>query len=174
MPTKVFQKMSNSRTDTDNSGSAAAVDATQAVERFCNGHNCAQAVLSVYAERYGLDQATAMRIATGLGGGVGRMGGTCGTLTGAALVIGLELGPARAEDRQAKERTYVATRLLQERFIDRHGGNQCRDLLEKDLSKDEEYRQAREAGLFKSRCPGFVDTAVSVLDDIIKTAKQES
>ncbi len=143
-------------------------EAMQAVDRFC-----AQSVLSVYAERYGLDQATAMRIATGLGGGVGRMGGTCGTLTGAALVIGLELGPDKSGDQQAKDRTYEATRLLQERFIDKHGSNQCRDLLEKDLSRDAEYRQARDAGLFKTRCPGFVDTAVSVLDDIIKH-KQET
>ena len=136
----------------------------QAVERFCDGCNCSQAVLTVYAERYGLDQTLAMRIATGLGGGVGRMGSVCGTLTGAALVLGLAHGPSNSEGRNAKEATYSATRQLQERFIERHGSHQCRELLEKDLSIDEEYRQARELGLFKTRCPNYVETVVTLLD----------
>ena len=112
--------------------------ATEAVERFRDGCNCSQSVLSVFAGRYGLDEALTMRISSGLGGGVGRMGGICGTLTGAALVLGLELGPRTREGRNAKEATYAATRWLQERFIERHGSNQCRQLLEKDLSIDAE------------------------------------
>ena len=139
--------------------------AQEAVERFCDGCNCSQSVLSVFAERYGLGQSLAMRIATGLGGGVGRMGGVCGTLTGAALVLGLEQGPRSRLGRNAKEETYAATRRLQERFIERHGSTQCRELLDKDLSIEEEYREARELGLFKSRCPGYVETAVSLLDE---------
>jgi C_GCAxxG_C_C family probable redox protein len=142
--------------------------ADEAVEGFCNGCNCSQAVLSVHAERYGIDQATAMRIATGLGGGVGRMGGTCGTLTGAALVLGLEFGPGERGDQAAKDRTYAAASRLQRRFIEQHGSNQCRELLGRDLSIDDEYREAREAGLFKSRCPRFVETAVTLLDEIIR------
>lgn len=136
-----------------------------AVERFCDGCNCSQSILTLYAQRYGLDESLAMRIATGLGGGVGRMGGVCGTLTGAALVLGLEQGPHTRNGRHAKEATYAATRRLQERFIERHGSNQCRELLEKDLSIDDEYRQARELGLFKERCPNYVATVVTLLDD---------
>jgi C_GCAxxG_C_C family probable redox protein len=136
-----------------------------AVDRFCDGCNCSQSVLTVFAERYGLDDSLAMRIATGLGGGVGRMGGVCGTLTGAALVVGLEQGPTTREGRNAKEATYAATRRLQERFIERHGSNQCRDLLEKDLSSDVEYQQAKELGLFKTRCPHYVETVVTLLDE---------
>jgi C_GCAxxG_C_C family probable redox protein len=139
--------------------------AKAAVERFCDGCNCSQSVLTVFADRYGLDEALAMRIATGLGGGVGRMGDVCGTLSGAALVLGLEHGPSSREGRNAKESTYVAIRRLQQRFIERHGSNRCRDLLEKDLSNDEEYRQARELGLFRDRCPHYVETAVALLEE---------
>ncbi len=137
----------------------------QAVDRFCDGCNCSQSVLTVYAGRYGIDESLAMRIATGLGGGVGRMGGVCGTLTGAALVLGLEHGPHIQGGQNAKEATYAATRWLQQRFIERHGSNQCRELLEKDLSVDEEYQQARELGLFKRRCPHYVETVVTLLDE---------
>ncbi len=136
----------------------------EAVVRFCDGCNCSQSVLTVFAGRYGLDESLAMRIATGLGGGVGRMGGVCGTLTGAALVLGLDSGPRTRNGKAAKEATYVATRWLQQRFIERHGSTQCRELLEKDLSSDDEYRQARELGLFKTRCPNYVQTAVALLD----------
>ena len=139
--------------------------AQEAVERFCDGCNCSQSVLTAFADRYGLDESVAMRIASAFGGGLGRMGGVCGTLTGAALVLGLEQGPRTRQGRSAKEATYRATRQLQERFIQRHGSNQCRELLEKDLSIEEEYRQARELGLFKSQCPGYVETVVTLLDE---------
>ncbi|MEW8563773.1 MAG: C-GCAxxG-C-C family (seleno)protein, partial [Candidatus Thiodiazotropha sp.] len=45
-----------------------------AVARFCDGCNCSQAVMTAFAERYAIDDSLAMRIAAGLGGGVGRMG----------------------------------------------------------------------------------------------------
>jgi C_GCAxxG_C_C family probable redox protein len=137
----------------------------QAVERFCNGFNCSQSILTLFAKRYGLDERLAMRIATGLGGGVGRSGGICGTLTGATLVLGLEHGPSTPEGKAAKEATYTATHSLQERFIERHGSHLCRDLLEKDLSIEKEYQQARELDLFKIRCPAYVETVVSLLNE---------
>ena len=39
--------------------------------RFAEGYNCAQAVLSAYATRLGLDGNTALKIASGFGGGMG-------------------------------------------------------------------------------------------------------
>jgi C_GCAxxG_C_C family probable redox protein len=149
----------------DNSSQSELPITQRAVQRFCDGYNCSQSVLTAFAGRYGLDESLAMRIASGLGGGLGRMGGVCGTLTGASLVLGLELGPRTRMGRTAKEATYAATRRLQERFIAQHGSNQCRELLEKDLSIEQEYRQARELGLFKRRCPAYVETVVSLLDE---------
>ena len=49
--------------------------------------NCAQAMLGAYAEELGLDRAQALKVATGFGGGMGRMGGTCGVITGAYMVL---------------------------------------------------------------------------------------
>ena len=61
----------------------------QAVRKFRKGFNCSQAVLSVYAEEFGLCRETALKIACGYGGGMGRMALTCGAVTGAFMVIGL-------------------------------------------------------------------------------------
>jgi C_GCAxxG_C_C family probable redox protein len=152
----------------DNHPTDAPANPQLAVERFCDGCNCSQSVLSVFAERYGLDQGLAMRISSGFGGGVGRMGQICGTLSGATLVLGLEQGPRTRLGKQAKEATYHSTRWIQERFIQRHGSNLCRELLEKDLSIPEEYQQVRDSGLFQTRCPHYVETVVSLLNEFIE------
>ncbi len=52
--------------------------AETAVERFNNGHSCSQAVFSALAERLGMDCEMAVRVAAGFGGGMGRLGATCG------------------------------------------------------------------------------------------------
>jgi len=57
---------------------------------------------------------------------------------------------------------------LQQRFIDRHGSNQCRDLLGFDLAEDAGYQGARDAGVFKERCPAFVATAVQLVDELLQ------
>ena len=44
-----------------------------AKQNFLNGCNCAQAVLLAFSDETGLDRATALRLASGLGGGMARM-----------------------------------------------------------------------------------------------------
>ena len=65
----------------------------KADELFLGGCNCAQAVFAAFADEFGLDEEFAKRLATGLGGGVGRMREVCGAVSAAALVIGMRLGP---------------------------------------------------------------------------------
>ena len=58
--------------------------ANEAVACFQEGFNCSQAVFLTYCEEFGLlDRKTALKIACGLGGGMGRLGGTCGAVSGA-------------------------------------------------------------------------------------------
>ncbi|MHC4258915.1 MAG: C-GCAxxG-C-C family protein, partial [Planctomycetota bacterium] len=71
-----------------------------AVALFKEGLNCSQAVFSVYSEQMGLDNKTAAKIASGFGGGM-RMGETCGVVTGAFMVIGLEYGSGDPKDKAA-------------------------------------------------------------------------
>ena len=60
---------------------------------FTGGCNCAQAVFAAFADEFGMDEELAKRLATGLGGGVGRMREVCGAVSAAAMVIGMRLGP---------------------------------------------------------------------------------
>jgi len=50
--------------------------AEQAVTKFLDGFLCSQAIVSSYADPYGLDTNRALKIASGFGGGMGRQGQT--------------------------------------------------------------------------------------------------
>ena len=136
-------------------------------ENFTRGLNCSQAIVSQYAQDYQLDVSTANRLATAFGGGMGRQGNTCGALTGSYIVLGLEYGSASPSEKENKEITYEKVRLLTKKFEQKHGSCNCRDLLGCDISTNEGQQHAKEHNLHKSKCPGFVEDVVEILDDMI-------
>jgi len=77
--------------------------ADRAEQLFRGPCNCCQAVLGSMAPRLGLDEGTAILFGTAFGGGMGRMGGICGAVTGAFLVLGLRYGDPEA-GAESKER----------------------------------------------------------------------
>jgi len=139
----------------------------EAVACFEKGFNCSQAVCSTYAERFGLDRETALKIAAGFGGGMGRMAGTCGVVTGAFTIIGLKYGAIEAEDKEAKEKTYECVREFAKRFVDRNNSVFCKDLLDCDISTPEGHERAKEQELFSTRCPQFVRDAAEILEEML-------
>jgi C_GCAxxG_C_C family probable redox protein len=139
----------------------------QAVNIFKEGSNCSQAVISVYAEDFGLSLENALKIAHGFGGGMGRMAQTCGAVTGAFMVLGLKYGNADIHDKEARERIYGMVREFARRFENRNGSIVCRELLGCDISKPEGIANAKENGLFASVCPKMVGDAAGILDEMI-------
>ncbi len=137
-----------------------------AVSRFADGFNCSQAVLSAFAGQFGLDDATAMKIASGFGGGMGRMADTCGAVTGAFMVLGLRYGQA-TPDREAKEAIYARIREFAQRFQARNDSLICRDLLGCDISTPVGLQHAKDEKLLTTLCPKFVRDACEVLDEML-------
>lgn len=131
------------------------------------GFNCAQSVLAAYADQFGLDREMALKVAGAFGGGMGRMGETCGAVTGALMVIGLRHGQATAEDKQAKETSYAMAREFADRFKDRHGCLDCRDLLGCDIGTPEGMQQAREQQLFATRCSQYIQDAAEIVEQLL-------
>ena len=97
----------------------------RAVRRFAEGFNCSQAIVSAYAEQFGLDEETALKIAAGFGGGMGRLGRTCGAVTGAFMVLGLRYGRS-SPDQAAKERVYAHIQEFADRFNARNASLTCK------------------------------------------------
>jgi len=139
--------------------------AARALEAFDSGCNCSQAVLSAFGPDLGLDPDTCLRVAGGFGGGMARLGKTCGAVTGAVMVLGF-IDISGPDPEQAKESVYIRVRALFERFQARHGSTCCRDLIAYDLSTTEGLAAARTERVFTTRCPLFVRTAVEVLEDL--------
>ena len=83
-------------------------------------HNCAQAVACTYSDLAGLDEETLLAATHAFGAGMATMEGTCGALTGAAVVVGLATGD--------RARSRVLIKDIMENFRKRNGSTVCREL----------------------------------------------
>ena len=137
--------------------------AEEVKKQFEKGYLCAPAVLSTYSEQLGLEKTLALKIACGFGGGIGRMGRTCGAVSGAVMVIGLKHGQVNLADEESRQRTYTLVKEFVDRFTELHGSIECKDLIGYDLSNSGELRLARESGVFQNKCPGFVYDSARIL-----------
>lgn len=138
----------------------------EAVAIFQGGCNCSQAVLSAFAGDLGLDRDTALKIASGFGGGIGHTSQTCGAVTGAVMVIGLKNKLLPDKIYMSNQQAYdIISQLIQE-FEKRNGSVICRDLIGLDFNDEEAYRDARKKGIFYSTCSKFVSDAVRIIEDI--------
>jgi C_GCAxxG_C_C family probable redox protein len=136
---------------------------------FDQGFNCAQAVFAPFAKRKGLDESTALMIATPFGGGMGHAGQTCGAVSGALMAIGLAKGTP-VVDREKKSACYALAKTFQDKFREIHGSVTCPGLLGLDIGNPEETAQARSQGMFSNICPDLVGDAVKIVCDLLSTS----
>ena len=141
--------------------------AKESASIFNEGFSCSQAVFSTYAVDMGLNREIALKISQAFGGGMGQMGETCGAVTGAFMVVGLKYGRKRADDDEAKIKTYKLVKEFTEKFKARNGTIICRELLGCDIGTAEGEKIAKNEKLFSSVCPGFVRDAVEILEEIL-------
>ena len=135
---------------------------TAAIESFEQGFNCAQSIVAAFAPRHDLSREHALKVSCAFGSGMMR-GETCGAVTGGLMVIGLAHGRCRADDLAARSKTYALAQAFQERFAAVHGTCDCQDLLGLDPTTPEGRQAALDRGLFETRCPQFVRSAVELL-----------
>jgi len=139
-----------------------------AITIFSKGFNCTQAVLSSFSEEFGLDRVTAYRVASAFGGGMGHMGDTCGSVTGAFMVIGLKYGLTVADGSQSHWEAFSAVQGFVEEFKSRNGSIVCRDLLGFDISDRAKFREAMKQGIPQKICPKLVRDAVEITEGLLQ------
>ncbi len=140
--------------------------AEKARDLFLSGCSCSQAVFAAFAEDFGIDQATALKLASSFGGGMGGMRETCGAVSGMLMAAGMKWGYSNVGDLDVKTAHYARVRSLIEGFKAEHGTMVCRELLAHlgELKKDP---SARTAEYYKVRpCVLFVETAARLLDEM--------
>lgn len=140
--------------------------AEKARNLFLSGCSCSQAVFAAFAEDFGMDQDTALRLASSFGGGMGGMRETCGAVSGMLMVAGLKWGYSEVGNLEKKTAHYARVRKLIDSFKAEHTTIVCRELLSHlgELKKDP---SARTAEYYKVRpCVMFVETAARLLDEM--------
>jgi C_GCAxxG_C_C family probable redox protein len=125
--------------------------------------NCAQTVFSLFAPELGIDEKTALKIASGFAGGM-NSAETCGAATGAYMVIGMKHGHATSNP-DDKVKTKLLIQQFNEKFKLKHGSLICKKLTGFDISTPEGLSAAREEGVFNTKCPAFIKTACNILEN---------
>jgi C_GCAxxG_C_C family probable redox protein len=137
-----------------------------ALDLFSKKHNCAQAILAAYGPAEGLDEKRCAMIAAPFGGGIARLGETCGAVSGALMVLGLRYGAATTIDPAAKAEMYKRAQDFIERFRARNRSVTCRDLLGLDLGTEEGWQEAQQRKTHVIVCPKFIRDAAEILDEM--------
>ncbi len=142
--------------------------AERARELFFEGYNCAQAVFCAFCDVTGLDIGAAARMSSSFGGGLGRLREVCGTVSGAALVLGIARGYSDPKDFEAKKRHYALVQEFARRFREAHGSIVCRELLAGVGATSGGDPEARTPEYYKKRpCPNLAWQAARILDEML-------
>ena len=140
----------------------------EAVARFEEGYNCAQAVFATYADLFGMKEEDALRLASPMGGGMGRMREVCGAVSGMALLEGLKEGNIVPNDKNAQGQTYATVRTMSDAFSQRHGSIICRELLGISAREKSAVPSERTQMYYSSRpCTKYVKSAAEFVEEYL-------
>ncbi len=138
-------------------------------ELFLSGYNCSQAVACAFCDVTGLDIDTAARLASSFGGGLGRLREVCGTVSGAALVLGIARGYSDPKDFEAKKRHYALVQEFARRFSEQNGSIVCRELLSGIGVTTGGAPEARTSAYYAKRpCPALAASAAGILEELLR------
>ena len=146
-------------------------DTTQekAIQSFQSGLNCAQSVVTAYADRLNFDPDLAAGLSCGFGGGMGRLQQTCGALTGAFMVLGIQNSRKYTDRAERKNVTYTQVQQLNEAFRQHQGATDCRALLGCDLRTPEGMKFHQETNQSKTICEKCIAASIEILDGIVNS-----
>lgn len=138
----------------------------KAVEMFESGYNCAQSVFVTYADIFGIERETALKLSSPLGAGVGRMREVCGAVTGMAMLAGLEKGNTDPADEQGKTAIYELVQEMSDTFREQTGSIVCRELLETLEGERSARPEARTPAYYAKRpCSRIVAEAAKIIEE---------
>ena len=137
----------------------------KAVENFKSGYNCAQSVFLAFAEEFGFDKETALKLSSSFGGGMGRLREVCGAVSSMFAIAGLKCGYVSNNDDEVKAKHYELIQSLAEKFKAENGSIICRELLGLDEGADSPIPSKRTDEYYKERpCEYFVKYASEIIE----------
>lgn len=145
---------------------AAGADAdaipTLASDHFLNGkRTCCESILLAGCQALGVNSDLVRDIALGLAGGVGMQGGTCGVLTGSALVLSLAVAKKEPERAKRVAKTMEAVGRVYQGFQKQCGHTDCRSLSGFDLTTPEGKQRLKSVRV--GTCANYVRVGARLL-----------
>jgi C_GCAxxG_C_C family probable redox protein len=140
---------------------------SEKAESIFDNYNCSQSVLAAFGNDYGLSDEMSFKIAGSFGGGMGRLGKTCGAVSGALMVLGLRYAQTQPGDQQKKEKNYEMVREFIKQFTAKNGSCLCSELLGYDISTPEGAKAAKEKGVFSTVCGKIVADAAEIVETLL-------
>jgi len=143
----------------------AAAKSEKARELFLAGANCAHAVFGAFCEECGVDFATAMKLASGFGGGIARSREVCGAVSGMVMAADLLYAAEDFQDKAAKDAQYARVHRLLDEFRRENGSIVCRELLGlAPRQSDSPVSEPRTQEYYRKRpCAEIVAQAAAIL-----------
>jgi C_GCAxxG_C_C family probable redox protein len=141
-----------------------------AKQHFEDGYNCAQAVLLAFCDETGLSHEQAAKLASGFGGGMGRMREVCGAVSAMFMVEGLLEGYSDPKAKEEKSALYATIRTLADRFCEKNNSIICRDLLIDTDTTPGTVPEARTKEYYERRpCGCYVQDAAFLMAEALST-----
>ncbi len=131
--------------------------------------NCSQAIVATFGPELGVDENTCLKLGACFGAGMGRLGKTCGALTGGFMVLGLRHGQEMLDDPgRGRDAVYARVQELAARFEAAHGTTECRGLTGCDMTCPEGRKDFSDRGLHQGLCTDLVVSVARLLEDMKK------
>ena len=146
-----------------------SVKAQKALDLFMQGYNCAQAVFAAFAADMEMEEATALRLSSSFGGGMGGLREVCGAVSGMFMAMGALRGYDTPDDAPLKAQHYARIQEMAARFTDAYDTLLCRELLEKNDILASNMPAERNAEYYKTRpCARYVEACAAILEDALR------
>ncbi len=139
----------------------------EAIESFRDGLNCAQAVVTSFADELNFDKNMAEILSCGFGGGMGRLGETCGAVTGSYMTLGIYNCRKFTDNASRKEGTYTMVQEFSKIFKQINGSTNCKSLINCDLKTEDGQKYAKENNLFGTVCEKCVKDSINIVNQLI-------
>ena len=138
----------------------------KAANNFRKGYNCAQSVLLAFADKVGLKDEEALRLASSFGGGMGRLREVCGAVSAMFMIAGFLKGYTEPNNDIVKANHYKLIQDLAAEFKLKHGTIICRELLGLDGTEFSPIPSARTDEYYKERpCEEFIRCTADIVEN---------
>lgn len=138
----------------------------KAIKYFRGDNNCAQSVLIAFSDITGLNDSTAVKVASGFGGGIGKTQEICGALSGAVMVIGYKYYDVK---NPSESKNFINNKIqtLLKEFESIYGSIKCRDLTGLDFSTEEGNKKKHEDNISEVKCEKYIADVCDLLEKLV-------